>query len=583
MKTIMLMLDTLRRDSLPMYGGKVDLPNFKRLEEQCITFDNFYASSLPCMPARREMHTGYPNFLHRGWGPLEPYDVSFVETLKRNGIYTHIITDHQHYWEDGGATYHNRYNSYEFVRGQEGDIYKAKVKLPTDIENSSKYINASFKEGDFTDRKHMIRQDEINRLYMVDEKDYPQTKCIDLGLEFLEQNHQDEDWFLQVECFDPHEPFYVPERFQDMIDTNLKNEFEDWPHYTSTRLIKDKDKVELWHKKYEALLLYVDYSLGRILDFLDENKMWEDTVFILNTDHGFMFGEKEWAGKCVMPIYEEVSHTPFMIHVPNIAAGRNDAICQTYDIAETMYELYDIKDTAPTFGRSILKTINSQDERNYGYSGYFGGHVNIFDKKYTYMRAAVSPTNTPLEEYTLMPMRMRNLFSKEELSDVELTEGYSYFKDFKVLKIDTETLFYNSFISGHELYQNTPKGQVKVKIDKEIERRFCAELIKFMNKLDSPQSQYKRLGLDKTKIIADEKQERKNQVALEKEFEGLCIGSNDFIMKQAIYNLIKSDEVEYVNELREIEGELTWEILIEIQEDKFPSNVNVINNICIPT
>lgn len=89
----MLMLDTLRLDSLPAYGSMSNLPNFKRLEEKCVVFDNFYASSLPCMPARREMQTGYPNFLHRGWGPLEPFDVSFAETLKRNGVYTHIITD----------------------------------------------------------------------------------------------------------------------------------------------------------------------------------------------------------------------------------------------------------------------------------------------------------------------------------------------------------------------------------------------------------------------------------------------------------------------------------------------------------
>lgn len=76
----------------------------------------------------------------------------------------------------------------------------------------------------------------------------------------------------------------------------------------------------------------------------------------------------------------------------------------TFDATHTMYELYEIENILETFGRSILSTLDGNDERKYGYSGYFGGHVNAFDKKHTHMRAAVSPTNTPLEEYTLMPI-----------------------------------------------------------------------------------------------------------------------------------------------------------------------------------
>ena len=44
------------------------------------------------------------------------------------GVYSHLVTDHFHYFEDGGATYHNRYDSYEFIRGQEGDAWKAMVQ-----------------------------------------------------------------------------------------------------------------------------------------------------------------------------------------------------------------------------------------------------------------------------------------------------------------------------------------------------------------------------------------------------------------------------------------------------------------------
>ena len=68
MRAITIMYDSLNRKYLPCYGNEdVYAPNFKRLQEKAVVFDNFYAGSLPCMPARRELHTGRYNFLHRSW------------------------------------------------------------------------------------------------------------------------------------------------------------------------------------------------------------------------------------------------------------------------------------------------------------------------------------------------------------------------------------------------------------------------------------------------------------------------------------------------------------------------------------
>ena len=103
MKAIILMFDSLNRHMLEQYRETiVEAPNFARLAQRAVTFDNFYAGSMPCMPARREMHTGRYNFLHRSWGPMEPFDDSMPEILKKNGIHTRLSTDHYHYVEDGG-------------------------------------------------------------------------------------------------------------------------------------------------------------------------------------------------------------------------------------------------------------------------------------------------------------------------------------------------------------------------------------------------------------------------------------------------------------------------------------------------
>ena len=71
--SIMIMYDSLNRHLLEPYGCDwTKTPNFARLARRAVTFDNCWAGSLPCMPARRELHTGRYNFLHRSWGPLEP-------------------------------------------------------------------------------------------------------------------------------------------------------------------------------------------------------------------------------------------------------------------------------------------------------------------------------------------------------------------------------------------------------------------------------------------------------------------------------------------------------------------------------
>ena len=94
MKTVFVLFDSLNRKALSCYGGKdIATPHFQRLADRSVVFDNHYVGSLPCMPARRDLHTGRLNFLHRGWGPLEPFDHSFAALLHKHHVYSHLISD----------------------------------------------------------------------------------------------------------------------------------------------------------------------------------------------------------------------------------------------------------------------------------------------------------------------------------------------------------------------------------------------------------------------------------------------------------------------------------------------------------
>jgi len=205
MKAVMVMFDSLNRHMLPGYGCTwTHAPNFARLAEKTVTFDRSYVCSMPCMPARRDLHTGRPNFLHRAWGPLEPFDDSMPEILRNHGVYTHLASDHYHYWEDGGATYHTRYKTWEFFRGQEGDPWKAQVAEPKIPECVVP------REG------WLWRQDWVNRGFMGSEELQPQPQTFRAGLDFLNRNCEEDNFFLQIETFDPHEPFFTQRKYKDL-------------------------------------------------------------------------------------------------------------------------------------------------------------------------------------------------------------------------------------------------------------------------------------------------------------------------------------------------------------------------------
>ena len=221
MKAIMVMYDSLNLHMLEPYGCDwTHTPNFARAAQKCAQFCNNYVGSMPCMPARRELHTGRCNFLHHGWGPLEPYDDSMPELLGQNGIHTHLISDHQHYWEDGGGTYHTRYSTWENTRGQEGDPWKYDHRVTSNFESGFKSPHSAGAAGMAKLLGEIHRNDATNRALMPTEADQPQSKTFALGLEFLQANHDADNWFLQIETFDPHEPFFTQQQYRTCIRTN---------------------------------------------------------------------------------------------------------------------------------------------------------------------------------------------------------------------------------------------------------------------------------------------------------------------------------------------------------------------------
>ncbi|MUM29285.1 sulfatase [Mycolicibacterium sp. CBMA 295] len=492
MKAIMVMFDSLNRRMLPPYGADwTHAPNFTRLAKQSVTFDNAWAGSLPCMPARREIHTGRYNFLHRSWGPLEPFDDSMPELLKQHGIHTHLASDHPHYWEDGGATYHGRYSTWEFFRGQEADPWKGQIAAPP-------MPDADLKALKFAN----YQQDWVNRQHLDAEERHPQTLTFDAGLEFIHTNAASDRWFVQIETFDPHEPFFSHKNYKDLYPHDYDGPHFDWPDYK--RVTETPDQVEHARYEYAALLSMCDHSLGRVLDTMDELDLWDDTMLIVNTDHGFLLGEKGWWAKAVQPWYNELVHLPLFVWDPRAAITdqRRQALVQTIDLAPTLLDYFDVEPPADMQG-APLPIADDVPVRTAGLFGMHGGHVNVTDGRYVYMRAPVDPENLPLQEHTLMPTHMRGRFTPDELRDLELAEPFGFTKGIRTLRMNGRSLI-NPYVHGTLLFDlDSDPEQLHPIIDDHAEKRMATMLVELMRANEAPTSQYQRVGLPVTGPIED--------------------------------------------------------------------------------
>jgi arylsulfatase A-like enzyme len=487
MKAIMVMFDSLNRHMLPPYGCDwVHAPNFLRLAERTVMFTNSYVGSMPCMPARREFHTGRYNFLHRSWGPLEPFDDSVPEILQENGIYSHLVSDHYHYWEEGGCTYHTRYTSWEIARGHEGDPWKGEVadpQIPVCVGNRG---------------GKNWRQDWVNRKYMPKEELQPQAKTFEMGLEFIRTNANAENWFLHIETFDPHEPYFTQQHYKDLYPHQYAGPHFDWPPYAP--VTETEEQVQ--HMRYEnaASISMCDKYMGQVLDLMDELNLWEDTLLLVCTDHGFLLGEHDWWAKCVQPFYDEVAHTPLFLWDPRtkLFATTSDALVQNIDWGPTLLEYFGIPATRDMQGIPLTTAVTAAEPlRNAMLYGVHGGHVNVTDGHYVYMRAPAAPENQPLYEYTLMPTHMRHTFEVSELQDIQLAEPFPFTKGCRTMKIDAgRDGWRDVFRFGSLLFdmENDP-AQEHPLVDPAVEKRMIALLVQIMRQNNAPPEQFIRLGL----------------------------------------------------------------------------------------
>lgn len=130
-------------------------------------------------------------------------------------------------------------------------------------------------------------------------------------------------------------------------------------------------KYQRYVKNYLRCIDSVDESVGRLLDYLDENGLAENTIVIYSSDQGFYLGEHGWYDKRWM--FEESLKMPFLIRWPGkIAPGtRCDQLIQNIDYAPTFLDAAGVEIPDHVQGRSLTPLLENPAETQWRDSIYY--------------------------------------------------------------------------------------------------------------------------------------------------------------------------------------------------------------------
>ena len=141
-----------------------------------------------------------------------------------------------------------------------------------------------------------------------------------------------------------------------------------------------KWKYQRYVKDYLRCIDSVDENVGRLLDYLEQSGLAENTVVIYSSDQGWYLGEHGWYDKRWM--YEESFRTPLIVRWPGVtkAGSKNSDLVQNLDYAQTFLDICGIDSPDDMQGASIVPLLNGEKPNNwrkslyYQYYEYPGGH-----------------------------------------------------------------------------------------------------------------------------------------------------------------------------------------------------------------
>ncbi|AFL85743.1 arylsulfatase A family protein [Belliella baltica DSM 15883] len=451
---IIIISDDHTQQAISAYGSKLtQTPNIDRIANEGVLFNKAYVNNSICGPSRAALLTG--KYSHKnGYRDNENsfYDSSqeqFVNHLQKAGYQTAWIGKY-HLGEDPKG-----FDYWEILPGQ-GHYYN-----PDFIQMDGSIIR---KEG------YVSNLIEDAAESWLDSRDQNKPFCLILGHKATHRTWMpdldDLDMFDDVE-FPIPDNFYddyknrEAARVQDMsiahtmqMAYDLKMYPEDTKDGNVTRMTADQRKIfdayynpiykalneaglegdaltewkfQRYMRDYLATAASMDRNIGRLLDYLDNHALSENTIVIYLSDQGFYLGEHGWFDKRFM--YEESFRTPMMMRYPGVIAPGtvSEDFVINLDIGPTMLQAAGLEIPKDMDGKSFLPVLTDPkaEGREAVYYHYYENgehavspHFGVRTDRYKLIRFYKRVEEWELYDLGNDPQEHNNLFGNEEYAEV---------------------------------------------------------------------------------------------------------------------------------------------------------------------
>jgi len=346
MNVILLIVDTLRYDHVSAHGfGRARTPNIDSLAAKSWVFDWAFANSFPTIPHRTDVITGAYGLPFHPWAPLPHARRTFPRILAEAGYCTQLIHDTPHL-VNGGHNFDWPFQAWTFVRGGEVDRPWIDDEPLTRLDNWTRDPLFDYMgDPDYDNvREHVLVSYTRANRHRQGPEDWNAARLFSTAARFCRENARRDNFFLWVDCFDPHEPWDAPPEFVKMYvdEPGFDGRIDPRAFLPESRKgagAPDPDAVRRRLKAlYAAKVSWMDHCLGKVLEAMDEKGLWDNTAVILTSDHGTNVGERGRFGKAA-PVHDSEARVPMMVYAPGAGAGRCQAIVQPQDVMATVLAL----------------------------------------------------------------------------------------------------------------------------------------------------------------------------------------------------------------------------------------------------
>lgn len=361
MNIILFMTDTYRRDNLSCYGPtRVKTPRLDKFAQAAHVFDHAHLGSFPTVPNRLDIFSGRFSFIDHEWCPLPSDTITLQQILAGSGCVTQMIVDNPHLLEMG-FNYARGFSGFDWIRGQETDTWRTAPKNVHVPPNKKKNRSADF----------IMPNYGRNTAWWKSEEDRFAARTVQTACRWLEENQDQDKFFLYLDLFDPHEPWDAPQEYLDLYEKGYHGEEITYPQYDFWREYLTQAELDHYRNLYMAEATMVDHWFGVLLDKVDELGLSEDTAIVFVSDHGFLFGEHDLIGKSLMPekdggafsyeavaMYNEIRRVPLMIRLPGQSKGQHvQGLVQSLDLMPTVLELAGVVSTEAVKGQTRTQAL----------------------------------------------------------------------------------------------------------------------------------------------------------------------------------------------------------------------------------